>query len=507
MFRHLRFFSRYRGGALLLLWMIATAATVMAAPISGSFQVDLVMHPVSCGVDEDGDTFVDEDPPDGIDNDGDTLIDEDGCRKVDKIKMKFEADLSLQLNISGVQINTTTVFTFKGLEYQEFVISSVIGAISVKDLLVFAPSVTEIEEVRTVSTLARRYCVSAAAPADVTPPLLDCPVVDSVLYWLLEDPNRFHPAVANLRLATIFDSAGMLDPALVLRKKIAELTVNIAGMSLGARLLFANLGSATAPAYRVGSVLALEGQTVSGIVLRTESWIGARQGLECFAECKPVERLYEGIVVDSFSIQEEKLFISNLVLGGVTFNLKTEFHFVANPSTYCPIEGICYVEINTRARLSPLGLIVENTMRLNSSLGPASDSLKTQLKFGDVSITAIWYFYLADTNTWESQIAEFISVFDPPGVTITSDLRVCTEQLFSILCSLGKGALQHDIFVNAATGNLSWTARVSLLGLIADFYQFSADMSWTVGAVTFTGAIVLSAESLDALAFGTRVRF
>jgi hypothetical protein len=478
-----------------------------AAPLSGSFQTDIVLRPFSCGVDQDGDTFIDEDPENSIDDDQDGRIDEDDCLKVDDTVMKFEADLVLLLNISGLQISSTTVFTFKGLEYQAFTISSTIGAVSIKDTFVFAPSITEIEQIYTTTTLFRRYCVSASAPGDVTPPFLECPVPDSVLYWLLEDPKRFHPAVANLRLAGIFDSAGMLDSDLAFRKKIAEFSINIAGISLSGRLLFANLGSVTAPDFRTGAVLAIEGQTVSGIIVRAESWFGAREGLECFAECKPIERIYSGIVVSDLSIQEETLSVRNLTLGGVNFSLKTEFNFFTAPGTYCPVQGICYIEITSRGRLLPMLTILESTWRLNSSLNPASGNLKTQLRFGDVAVTTIWYFYPVDAETWESQIAEFISVFDPPGVTITSDLRVCTEELFAVLCSVGHGTLQHDIFVNAVVSNASVTARIVFLGIIDQFYQFSVDTSFRVGQVIFTGAIVLSPESLDALAFSTRIEF
>ncbi|MBI1741847.1 hypothetical protein HYR54_02145 [Candidatus Acetothermia bacterium] len=168
------------GCSLCLLAVLIAVSSIKAAPISGSFQVDFVIHSATCGVDEDGDTFVDEDPVNGIDDDRDTLIDEDPCFKVDITVMKIEADLLLQLTISGLEIGSTTVFTFK-VEYQAFTLITMIGALSIRDTFVFAPDIVEIEEVHTPLTLAVRYCINASAPGDIIPPFLDCPQTDSLL--------------------------------------------------------------------------------------------------------------------------------------------------------------------------------------------------------------------------------------------------------------------------------------------------------------------------------------
>ncbi|MBI1742383.1 hypothetical protein HYR54_04865 [Candidatus Acetothermia bacterium] len=507
----------------LLLAVLIVAASSDAAPISGVFQVDIVIHALTCGVDNDGDTFVDEDGPDGVDNDGDTLIDEDPCFKVDDTAMKLEVDLALQLTISGLQIGSTTVFTFKGVEYQAFTLAATIGALSIRDAFIFAPDIVEIEYVRTSRTLSLRYCINAAAPGDVTPPFFDCPKTDSLLYWLIEaSAERFHPTVSNLKLAQIFDSKGMLDPILIFRKKIVELSLNIAGLTFSTRAMFANLGTAAAPSYTMGFIAAAEGQTVSGVTVRAESWIGARQGLECFGECKPVERLYGGKVISGaecpggncFTIQEEKLFIRNLTLVGVNFNVRAEFIFFSDPNyKACPNSGICFVEIQSQGKVSPLNLSFTNELRLDGTLNPRFDELTTTVKFGDVSVTIEWLFYpqaipcgFSLSCPWEAQVAEIISTFDPPGLTVTSELQFCTERLFSVLCGFG-GVLQHDIYLSAKVGNFTWDARFIFLGLISNFFQLWVDTSWKAGEVTFTNSIVLATDAVEALAFGIRVRF
>jgi hypothetical protein len=482
--------------------------TTLAAPISGSLQVDLVIHSFTCGVDEDADTFIDEDLPNGIDDDADTLVDEDHCFKVDDTLVKFEADLLLQMAVSGLEVSSITVFTFKGIEYQALTLAATIGALSVRDTFVFAPGIVEMEIVRTNLTLAVRYCINASAPGDLTPPFLTCPLSDSMLYWLLEDVGRFHPAVANYTLAQIFDHAGMLDEALVFRKKIVELSLNIAGLTLSSRALFANLGAASTPNFVMGVIAALEGQTLSGVIVRAESWIGARQGLECFGECKPIERLYLGKVISSenFTIQEEKIFIRNLRLAGIVLNIRAEFQFFSQPNSSCLHPGICYIQIDSRWQLQPLNLFIKNELRLGPELDPRFDIFETMLKFGDISVTAILYAYLA-SHHWGVSVMRLISSFDPPGLTLVSDLTLCTESFLIASCGFSNAALQHNIYVSGRVGNFVMTTRLILLGFITPFFQLWVDLVRTAGLLELTSSAVFSTDAVEALAFGIKVRF
>jgi hypothetical protein len=63
-----------------------------AAPVSGSFSLDIVFYPQH-------------------------IISVDPINKIDLIDVKFEADLILTLSISGLDITSTTVFTFLGVEF------------------------------------------------------------------------------------------------------------------------------------------------------------------------------------------------------------------------------------------------------------------------------------------------------------------------------------------------------------------------------------------------------
>ena len=486
-------------GVGLIFSTLLVALPIAAAPISGEANFDLVLRSATCGIDADGDTFVDEDPPNTIDDDGDTLIDEDDCSKIDLSALKFESDLLVTLAISGLQITSTSVLTFKGLEYQAFSFFMTVGALSFSDVIVFAPSITEIALVRNASSLSVRYCILDSAPGSVSPPFRSCPLFDSRLYWLLEGDGFYHPTVANLILAQIFDDGGMLLPkTLTLRKKVADLALNIAGMTVSTRALFANLGSVSAPNFRIGLVLGLEGQTVSGILIRSETWIGARQGLECFAECKPLERLYLGIVTDEFSFQEEKLFVRNVKFLGLTF------HFLLEVGNVCAEDFLCYAEINTIIPIQPLGLELNNTLRFGPGVREHFDALSTTLRFGDASVLALWYFY-PRTGSWKAQIARIISSFDPPGLTVSSDLQLCTGTAY-LFCS--SGVVKHMLSFAATIGDLSLDAKLIFIGLIKNFYQLWLDAAWKLGGgVELSSSIVLSVNYLNAFAMGITVRF
>jgi hypothetical protein len=459
-----------------------------AAPISGSFTVDLVFAP-NC-VSQFNALEV-------------TLP----CTKVSDTIMKFEADLILHLRVSGLEIGSSTVFTFEGLEFQALHIATVIGALIIRDTFIFAPSVTEIEFVRTNEMLSLRYCINLAAPGDITPPFFDCPLPDETLFYLLEDIGFYHPAHQNLILATIYDGAGMLNVPLIFRKKIVELGFNIAGLTLSTRALFANLGSVAAPSYTAGVVLALEGQTVSGVIIRAETWIGTRQGLECFAECKPLEVYRVGKVLSpaNFNIQEEKIFVRNLVLGSFTLAMRAEFQFFTQPGSSSPNPGLNFFQIEWRTLpIFPINLSFGNELRLGPDLNPHYDLLQLFWKFGDFSVTTSWIFYVSSMNMWEGQLAEFVATFDPPGLTVTQHLILCTEIYFVGYCS--GGVFQHNTYVSAATGNITFSGKVKFIGFFG-FSELWVDAGFNVGNVTFLFSTVLKLEYLAVVRVSTAIHF
>ena len=114
-------FKRLLAFVIALVAAAALVAPANAAPISGSFTVDLVFAPI-CNAFITGAVV---------------------CAKVSDTIMKLEVDLVLRLTISGLEIGSNTVFTFKGIEFQSFTLSTTIGALTVRDTFVFAPSIWE----------------------------------------------------------------------------------------------------------------------------------------------------------------------------------------------------------------------------------------------------------------------------------------------------------------------------------------------------------------------------
>lgn len=269
-------------------------------------------------------------------------------------------------------------------------------------------------------------------------------------------------------------------------------------------MLFANLGKASAPMWQMGVIALIEGQTANGILMQAESWIGSRQGLQCFGTCTTVERIYSGIVVPTFTIQEEILFIRNVVFAGITFSIRAEFQFYAEPNSTCPNPGFCYVEINSRAKLQPLRLTFNNTVRVGPDLSSTFDYLLTTLQLGDFSMTALLHFYLRNDNRWENQLAEFISTFDPPGFTITSDIT------FGSIYALSMNSIaKHQIYLSGAVANFQLDIQISFAGLLITntFNDLWVDLSWRVGSVEFTGSLIFATNYWKAFAFRIKVGF
>jgi hypothetical protein len=479
---------------MILMAALAVAAAgwslpAQAAPVSGSATLDIVFQPAGpkarpifyeCGPEE-------------------------AC-KIDKILVKLEADLVLTLSVSGVDITSTSVFTFKGLEFQSFTFTGTVGALAFRSVLIFAPNIVEVQLVRDAFGRAR-YCINASDPGGL--PFSPCPDPDDALWFLLEEEiigDPFHPVVANLRLADIFDTAGHLDPALTFRKKIAELSLALAGLTIGLRGLFANTGSAQTPDWNFGVVASVEGQTVSGIIIRGESWIGARQGVECFAECKPLEIVRGGKVETDFIIYEEKIFIRNLKLAGITWGARLEFTFADAPSY---LIGLSFLQLTQDFALAPFGLTVNNVINIQpdpvtNALTIVQDVITTSVKVGDVSVLAQFVIRPAVTGSFDIFFATLISTFDAPGVKVTDILVPCIDEN---VCLLPDGLLDHNLILSTSVGDVTLDIRLYLSGLFRGFYQAIIEVGWQLGNVTIRSSSVIGVDALLGQKIGFELKF
>jgi hypothetical protein len=114
----------------------ALSWTAQAAPVTGSFGLDLVFFPAS-----------------------------GGAFKIDYVAVKFEADLVLSMSISGLDLTSTTLFTFHGVEVQLFSAKATVGAMTFTTVLAFAPNILEFEDARSSSSASRGWCLRDSAPS------------------------------------------------------------------------------------------------------------------------------------------------------------------------------------------------------------------------------------------------------------------------------------------------------------------------------------------------------
>lgn len=496
----------------------ALSWTAAAAPITGSFSFDIVFYPEQgCTVDDTTGEIICEDP----------------INKIDRIMVKFEADLLLTMSISGLEMTSSTSFTFKGIETQLFWVKATAGAMVFDLAMVFAPNIMEFEEVRSGAG-TRYYCLNRSAPDNYGSSLTflnSCPygssagILDPVFgYYTWGDMlilGGVHPALVNVIVGRWADGqfdtwhtpvpdvpGSMLDQPLTFRKKAAEVTLSIAGLTLGLRGLFANFGTSDAPDFTVGTVLILEGTTVSGIQVRSETWIGARQGFECFGECKSNQRLGTqggfifvpypatgGIVVPGFSPEEEKLYISGLKLAGLTHTIVVEMQLSGTgASSLQPT----FVAIQTSTpRITPLGISVTNIARFTSGLTFVRDQIWFNVSFGEASGFIRWDFRPTAIGAMETLFRQIYAEFDAPGATASIALLTCDPNEYGGVAGrcywgnyLAPGTpnpfldVYYDLLFEV--GDLTVYIYAEMIGsLLKNLYAVGIEAEWTIGPVTF----------------------
>jgi hypothetical protein len=502
----------------------ALSWTAQAAPVTGSFGLDLVFFPAQIRDCDPGPAFR-------------------PC-KVDYVAVKFEADLVLSMSISGLDLTSTTLFTFHGVEVQLFSAKATVGAMTFTTVLAFAPNILEFQDVRSGASASRGWCLSDTAPGNPGVPAaagcangfaaglsFDADTAPELSFFsiFLSDP-----VVQNIYLGAWTDAlliaagnftTSQLTPALTFRKKIAEVTLSIAGLTLGLRALFGNFGSAQTPDFRAGLVLILAGQTVSGITVRSETWVGARQGFECFGECKPASRL--GFIISTFAPvpslggvvgpsipfepQEEKLFITGLTLAGIRNDIAMEFVLAgAGASSLQPTN----MSITSTWRITPLRLTITNIARFgNSPFGVGLDLLRDIMLFGinigEVGATVQLDFRPTPIGAWETLFTALIMEFDPPGGKATIVALSCDFDTACVPAPVSYPFFEVDYSIAFEVGDLSVEIVAVMVGsLLKDLDEVDIFASWSIGgAVSIDSVTILTPDALFAQKFGVTVKF
>jgi hypothetical protein len=478
----------------------ALSWTAQAAPVTGSFGLELVFFPA---------------------NGGDF--------KIDFVAVKFEADLVLSISISGLDLTSTTLFTFQGVEVQLFSAKATVGAMTFTTVLAFAPNILEFEDVRS-SAASRGWCLSDSAPS--TPPAAASCANGFNARPYPGGPRFFDiflsdPVVQNIILGLWTDGlipggfpVSQLTQALTFRKKVAEVTLSIAGLTLGLRALFGNFGPSSAPDFRAGLVLILAGQTVSGITVRSETWVGARQGFECFGECKPASRL--GFIISTFAPvpslggivgrtipfepQEEKLFITGLTLAGIRNDIVMEFVLSgAGASSLQPTN----MSITSTWRITPLRLTITNIARFGAGLTLVRDIMLFGINIGEVGTTVQLDFRPNLLGAWETLFTALIMEFDPPGGKASIVALSCDFDTACVPAPVSYPFFEVDYSIAFEVGDLSVEIVAIMVGsLLKDLDEVDIYVSWSPGGlVSIDTVTILTPDALFAQKLGVTVKF
>jgi hypothetical protein len=393
--------------------------TVLAAPISGEITVTTFFEPVN-----------------------------QGQTKIDQINVDAETTLRVSLFISGLALTSTSVFSFKGAEFQAFELIAGM-AISFRNVLIFAPNILEVDD-------DPFWTIQFAQP---DPGLVGVPL------------RMFIDELASpLDLARLL--APTVDDPLQFRKLISQMAINFWGVRFSVTMLIANLGPSSTPSFQSGLIFEAGGVTVGGAEVIALTYLGARQGWECFGECKSLERYFEGRVVPDFEFQEEKLIIRNLTLAGVTLGAEIAFDFTT----------ITLSQIILSLRVSVMGAVIQQKIVLNDLATPSFVSFGWTVQLGD----GLFEIEFIDPNGLFQFPAKRLSFF------VQWEAISFKDELF-LQDPVG---LLHTIEVAAEFEPFRFRSQTAFLGgLINGFYNQKIEASWgIVGPGTWAWLVSIEAQ-------------
>lgn len=348
--------------------LVLLHTTAFGAPVSGSWQIRLLM------------------------------ILEGPQPKMAIPSVTLDSLLQLDIELSGLHLHSLTVFNTIGLEAQAFHLSFTIGALTLTDIFLFSRNIVEVEH--------QYYQIKFVHPDPGG-------VVGQYVPIFYKDLVTPYAQLALLLGPTLTEPVS-------LRKKIVEAQVALSGLTVKAIGLFANLGSALAPSWEVGTVITVSGQTVSGVTVRSETYIGARRGFECIGECFPELQFSQGRVVPAWEMEYERLVIAGVSLEGVAIDLDGAVNL---NNAEGPV-GIEYLQITGYYHLEPLALDITDILYFTSDLMLSSHTLITNWSVGDAFVTAIWTDL---SGGIVFALREFITSVSLGAFSVTSDLFTCAS--------------------------------------------------------------------------------
>lgn len=395
--------------------------------------------------------------------------------KIAQPPVAFDSLLRLNLSVSGLQMKSLTAFSTIGIEAQVFELSATLGALTLKDIFLFSRNIVEVEH--------QYYQITFVYPNPGG-------VVGQYIPILYKDLVTPYAQLAQLLGPTLTESV-------VLRKKIVEAQLVLGGVTVKAVGLLANFGTTATPQWEGGVVLSISGQTVSGVTMRSETYIGARRGFECVGECIPELQFSHGRVVSRWNVEYERLTISSMKLAGVTVDVDTAINLNDNEGP----PGIEYLQITSSARLEPLALDLTDILYFNSDLVLSSHTLITSWSAGEAFVIAIWTDTLGGIAF---SLREFTTSLSLEGVSITSDLFICAANAG---CFGLDPIYQHDLQIAFKNGPWAVDLLVVFLGLIKPLDKIVLTLSYLEKSWSWRAGTAIQPSGLKVQEFSVALSF
>ncbi|MBI1742913.1 hypothetical protein HYR54_07580 [Candidatus Acetothermia bacterium] len=409
----------------------------IAAPFSGEITVDLGLEPESLGE-----------------------------NKVDGFFADIESTVRLTFSFSGLDLTSLSVFSLKGLEFQALTLAAS-TPITLRNITIFAPNVLEVAD---------------------------------DLFWTVTQANPDPGGLVGLplrlfihELASPIDLARLLGPSLdgfsVFRKNIIEAELVFAGFLLRADALMANTGSASAPNLHPALIVGLSGQMSTGTLIEAATYFGARQGFQCYGECKEPERFWQGRVMPDFRIEQEKLLIRHLSVAGLIHNFEIVFDLGTPLVPMLP--GISRVDWELVAKLFGGNLELRQRFLFSSELGPAQ--LLIHSEFG-----------IRNTHLALDLMDDDLAIPDFPIRQITFSTTLGGVSVRDIISVQPAGGLLHAILIETAIDIFTFSSQTIFLGgIVTNFYSQRVDVLYHLGQIDLKMNVIVRRDFL--LFFGVGV--
>ncbi len=395
--------------------------------------------------------------------------------KIAQPSFALDSLLRLNLSVSGLQIGSLTALSTVGVEAQVFKLTATLGALTLTNILLFSRNIVEVEH--------QYYQITFVYPDPGG-------IVGQYIPIFYKDLVTPYAQLARLFGPTLIESV-------TLRKKIIEVQLAVGGVTLKTIGLFANFGPAAAPQWEVGAVLILSGQTVSGVTVHSETYIGARRGFECVGECLPELQFSHGRVVSALNFEYERLTVSGIKLWGVTINLDA----AVNLNSAEGPAGIEYLQVTSVGRLEPVALDLTDILSFNSDVVLSSHTLITSWSVGDLFVTAIWTDALGGITF---ALREFIASVSLEGFTITSDLFTCAS---APGCFGLDPIYEHDVQLAFQSGPWAVDLLVVFLGLLKPLDKIVITLSYTEKSWGWRAGTAIQSAGLKVQEFSVTLSF